>query len=203
MGWSRRASLGAIAGAGTLTMQLAAAVDDKTVQAIPPTAEEWMLSWMSAARPIAGALHMARFKDPIYILLRPIKWFPGKNGPDLPSVEVPKGFVTDLTSVPRPFWSLLRPDGEYTYAAIIHDYLYWTQSTDRAIADSILWSAMQDFGIDNATAGAIFTAVRAGGSGPWETNKRARDSGEKRVLKRLPQDPRMTWDEWKTTPGVF
>lgn len=198
---TRRSALVLLAGAAALRNTFGA---DGGVSSAPErTPEAWMLEWMNVARPIAGALYLGRFKDPTYILLRPIKWFPGKNGPDLPAVEVPKGFVTDLASIPRPFWSLLRPDGEYTYAAIIHDYLYWVQRTDRATADSIFWSAMQDFGIDSVTAGSIFGAVRAGGSGAWQDNKRAREAGERRILARFPQDPTITWAEWKTRPNVF
>ncbi len=39
-------------------------------------------------------------------------------------ISVPAGFVTDLATVPRIFWTLLPPDGKYAKAAIIHDYLY-------------------------------------------------------------------------------
>ncbi|ECG8634089.1 DUF1353 domain-containing protein, partial [Salmonella enterica subsp. salamae] len=39
-------------------------------------------------------------------------------------IEVPAGFVTDLATIPRIFWSLMPPDGKYAKAAIIHDYLY-------------------------------------------------------------------------------
>src|SRR5258708_33483224 len=42
-------------------------------------------------------------------------------------ITVPVGFVTDLASVPRVFWSLLPPAARYSYPAIIHDYLYWFQ----------------------------------------------------------------------------
>lgn len=198
---ARRATLIFLASTSALRTAFGADSDGNAVSERTP--EAWMLAWMNIARPVAGALYLGRFKDPTYVLLRPIKWFAGKNGPDLPLVEVPKGFVTDLTSVPRPFWSLLRPDGEYAYAAIIHDYLYWTQPIDRATADSIFWSAMQDFGIDSATAGAIFAAVRAGGSVAWENNKRAREGGERRILARFPQDPTITWADWKTRPNVF
>ncbi|EFP3680354.1 DUF1353 domain-containing protein [Salmonella enterica] len=34
------------------------------------------------------------------------------------------GFVTDPTTIPRIFWTLLPPDGKYAKSAIIHDYLY-------------------------------------------------------------------------------
>lgn len=39
-------------------------------------------------------------------------------------ISVPAGFVTDLATVPRIFWSVMPPDGKYAKAAIIHDYLY-------------------------------------------------------------------------------
>lgn len=38
-------------------------------------------------------------------------------------VSVPKGFLTDLASVPRPCWTFLAP-WDIARAAIIHDYLY-------------------------------------------------------------------------------
>lgn len=37
---------------------------------------------------------------------------------------IPKGFVTDLASVPRIFWNIYPPFGKYTEAAVIHDYGY-------------------------------------------------------------------------------
>jgi hypothetical protein len=40
------------------------------------------------------------------------------------SVVVPKGFETDFASVPRVFWTIIPPDGKYTKAAVVHDYLY-------------------------------------------------------------------------------
>ena len=48
---------------------------------------------------------------------------------------MPTGFVTDFASIPPIFYSVLRPDGEYAYAAVIHDYLYWTQTRPREDAD--------------------------------------------------------------------
>ena len=35
-------------------------------------------------------------------------------------IEVPAGFVTDLTTIPCIFWVLLSPDGKCAKAAIIH-----------------------------------------------------------------------------------
>lgn len=38
-------------------------------------------------------------------------------------IRVPKGFITDGASVPKMFWNLLPPWGEYGQAAVLHDYL--------------------------------------------------------------------------------
>lgn len=94
------------------------------------TPEGWMSSWMEVASRQPGAsLYLSRFRDHIYFLLREISWSPNPDqASSFQSVVVPKGFVTDLASIPRVFWSLLRPDGEYAYSAIIHDYMYWMQN---------------------------------------------------------------------------
>ena len=48
------------------------------------------------------------------------------------SITVPKGFVTDFASVPKELWSFgLSLHGKFSKAAIIHDYLYWTQGCSR------------------------------------------------------------------------
>jgi len=39
-------------------------------------------------------------------------------------ITIPKGFVWDLSSVPRFLWWLLPPDGDFDLAYLIHDYLW-------------------------------------------------------------------------------
>lgn len=39
-------------------------------------------------------------------------------------IEIPEGFIWDLSSVPRILWWLLPPDGDFGIAYIIHDYLW-------------------------------------------------------------------------------
>ena len=51
------------------------------------------------------------------------------------AVEVPQGFTTDFASIPPIFFGLLRPDGLYAVAAVVHDYLYWDQRVDRLTCD--------------------------------------------------------------------
>lgn len=165
--------------------------------------EEWMDRWMFESKAPVGTLHVSRFKDPIYFLTKPISWVPNPDQQQHQRVTVPIGFVTDFASVPRVFWSLLRPDGEYTYPAIVHDFMYWTQDRPREEADEILRLGMQDFKIDQVTITAIFHAVRIGGGAAWNANTALKGRGEKRVLKEFPQDPTITWETWKSRPDVF
>jgi hypothetical protein len=167
--------------------------------------EAWMNQWMypSGSKQVEGALFLSRFREPIYFLTRPISWRPNAKEPNYPAVTVPVGFVTDLASIPAVFWSLLRPDGTYTFPAIIHDYLYWRQTTDRKIADDILNIGMKDFQVENWKREAIYNAVRTGGGHSWKQNTLLRRQGEKRLLKVFPDDPRISWTTWKSKPGAF
>ena len=59
-------------------------------------------------------------KRPNYVLLESLSFKLSNN--DL--IHIPKGFIWDLSSVPRPIWWLLSPDGDFDVAYIIHDYLW-------------------------------------------------------------------------------
>jgi hypothetical protein len=165
--------------------------------------DAWMAQWMGSKVPL-GILHLARFADPIYVVTKHFGWAPDpQQAQHFKAVTVPEGFVTDFASIPRVFWSLLPPDGLYTYPAIIHDYLYWDQPVSRANADEIFRFAMLDFKINAATVNVIYQAVRLRGGSAWEDNLQLKKAGEKRLLKRLPDDPTVRWAEWKLKPGVF
>ena len=130
-------------------------------------------------------------------------WLPDPGQKRYQAVKVPVGFVTDFASIPRVFWLLLRPDGSYTHPAIVHDYLYWTQTTSREDADDIFRIMMEDFSIEKATATTIHSAVRLFGEAAWDNNAKLRAAGEKRILKLFPEDPLTTWEDWKRRPDVF
>jgi len=165
--------------------------------------EAWMTEWMSMSKAPGGILRIARFREPIYYLTAPISWTPNPGQEKYSAVTVPTGFVTDFASIPRLFCSLLPPDGEYAYAAVVHDFLYWTQARSRDEADEVLKLAMEDFEIGPVTVNAIYGAVRVGGQAAWDGNAAKKSQGEKRVLARFPHDPRTTWEDWKQRPGVF
>jgi hypothetical protein len=165
--------------------------------------EAWMTEWMSVSKAPGGLLRISRFREPIYFLTAPISWTPNPGQERYKAVTVPKGFVTDFASIPRVFWSALRPDGKYAYAAVVHDYLYWTQLRSRDEADDIFKMAMEDFEVGTLTSGALYQAVRVGGKVAWNGNAKKMAQGEKRILARFPQDPRITWEDWKRRPDVF
>jgi hypothetical protein len=132
-----------------------------------------------------------------------VSWKPTAGSDVTFGVDAPIGFVTDLASIPRVFWTILPPAAKYSYPAIVHDYLYWTQTCSRAQADEVLKLGMQDMDVPAPKVVAIYDAVRLFGGGAWSSNASAKKAGEKRVLKRFPTDAKVSWAQWKNEPGVF
>ncbi|MDR4469625.1 MAG: DUF1353 domain-containing protein [Nitrospira sp.] len=204
--WSVGIAAGFVAGAESITqgsLSRASDAEEPNQPAQDVSIETWMNEWMSVSKAPGGMLRISRFREPIYFLTAPISWTPNLGQERYEAVHVPKGFVTDFASIPRIFWSTLRPDGEYAYAAVVHDYLYWTQMRSREEADHIFKMAMEDFEVGTVTIGAIYSAVRVGGQLAWKGNAEKKAQGEKRILTRFPQDPRTKWEDWKERPGVF
>jgi hypothetical protein len=154
----------AIVGGSIASLLSSPSAADEPYAGDPQVIADWMHKWMGGTKSTSGLLRMARFADPIYVLTDPIEWRPS-NPPDqkYQPVTVPKYFVTDLASVPRFFWSWLRPDGLYAYAAVIHDYLYWTQAQSRENANEILKIVMEEFAVPKMELYAIW-----GGHSPWQ-----------------------------------
>ena len=118
-------------------------------------------------------------------------------------VTVPEGFVTDLASIPRLLWSIQRPEGRHAYAAVIHDYLYWTQRRTRLESDEIFREILLETKTDKKIIAGLYSAVRKAGGGAWRKNQRLKDKGEKRFLSKLPEDPLVSWASYKKQPDVF
>lgn len=182
--------------------QTASKMTSRSTFADPAKMDQWMRAWMEN-KALVGRLFLSRFVEPIYFLVEPITWQPNPGLQGLPTVQVPKGFVTDFATIPRAFWSLLRPDGEYAHAAVIHDYLYWSQTTSKEVADSIFKLAMEDLNVAPATVATLYNAVKLLGDQAWQENAKLKSQGEKRILKRWPVDPTTRWADWKTRPDVF
>jgi hypothetical protein len=114
-------------------------------------------------------------------------------------ISVPKGFVTDFASIPRPLWPMLSPYGKYSRAAIVHDYLYWQQECTREQADRILLIAMKESGVSRTQCAEIYAGVRAGGGPAWESNKKEKEAGLPKIIppNRLNFPDNVNWKEYR------
>jgi hypothetical protein len=118
------------------------------------------------------------------------------------SITVPEGFVTDFASIPQALWSLgLTPHGKYSKAAIIHDYLYWSQTCTKKQADNILLIAMKESSVGTVDEVTIYEGVNVGGASSWAGNWAERQSNLPRVVPinywDFPGD--VTWKEYRTS----
>ena len=116
------------------------------------------------------------------------------------SIKVPAGFVTDFASIPQAFWSFgLSPNGRYSRAAVIHDFLYWFQPCSRAQADNILAIAMQESGVSKLKAFEIYQGVHAGGESAWNQNVLDRKAALPRVvsLDHMNFGPLVLWPDYQ------
>lgn len=89
-------------------------------------------------------------------------------------IRVPKGFITDFASVPRLFWMVIPPDGEYTAAAVVHDYLYHKHIYKRKRSDKIFLEAMKTLKVPFWKRRIMYRAVRLFGWVPWKKKREAR-----------------------------
>ncbi len=92
------------------------------------------------------------------------------HGDDAQQITVPMGFVTDLASVPRLPGLFLLFGGRARKPAVIHDWLYQQQTTDREYADAVFFAAMatdQNW----FTRTFMWLGVRVGGWAVWERRK--------------------------------
>jgi hypothetical protein len=139
-----------------------------------------------------------------YYVLREFHWNPDRQqDKGAVPVVVPRGFVTDLASIPRPFWSIAAPTGKHGQAAIFHDWLYWQQAVERDVADHTFGQIMKDLNVPAALRSVIVNAVKMFGGSSWDETRLNRAKGERRILRLFPNDPRTSWKEWRMMPGVF
>ena len=176
--------------------------------------EQWQAEYNKAvAEAKAGRFDLASlappqalipFKDWDYYYTLGISVWKPNAGQTFKPVAVPDGFVTDLASIPHHVWSLgIRPEGPYAYAAVIHDFLYWTQDRSQEESDQIFLIAMADSKVEESLRNGIYNAVRLAGGFAWRRNAELKRGGEKRLLREFPTDFTITWSEWKSRPNVF
>ena len=82
---------------------------------------------------------------------------------------IPQGFRTDLASVPGLFWSFVSPQ-EIAHGALLHDYLYSTQTVSRKEADRILYQIIrEEHEVGPIRARLVWAGVRLFGSGHYRS----------------------------------
>jgi hypothetical protein len=76
------------------------------------------------------------------------------------NITIPKGFITDLASIPRLFWIVFPPLGKWNRAAILHDYLYSIPECSSFLADTIFREAMAQLKVPVWRRVVMYYAVR-------------------------------------------
>lgn len=153
-----------------------------------------LLAHCSSIRPIATVAftdhrHAMLFEDLIY-----------EEADTDTRIVVPAGFVTDHASIPGSVKRYFESGGmAYQYPAIVHDWLYWSQTTTRKEADRVFDAAMKDCGVGDMKRRTISAAVRAGGSAAWEQNRQEREQGLIKVIPEAHRSPKV-WPENVTWP---
>ena len=117
-----------------------------------------------------------------WVLIQPFGYEVGAEGSG-DAVDVSIGFMTDFASIPRIFWVVLPKWGKYGNAAVVHDWLYWSQDRIRADADQIMFEAMGVLAVPDWKRYAIYWAVRAFGGIAWARNIWDKEYGFDRVLR--------------------
>lgn len=87
-------------------------------------------------------------------------------------IIVPKGFMSDLASIPSPVQNIISKVGPYDGAAIVHDWLYCVQIFDRCTVDNIFLRLMKKSGVGFLTRYTMFWAVRWCAGFAWELSKK-------------------------------
>ena len=82
-------------------------------------------------------------------------------------ITVPKGFRTDLASIPVALRSLLDRNGVSRRPAVLHDFLYGSHVVSRRRADALLRQALLSEGESAFGAWVYWAGVRIGGAGPY------------------------------------
>lgn len=90
----------------------------------------------------------------------------------LGKVIVPKGFRSDLASIPNVVQNIIPKVGPYDGAATVHDWLYCIQTTTRAEADHIFLRIMKASKVNYITRYTIFWAVRLFAKFAWDLSKK-------------------------------
>jgi len=107
-------------------------------------------------------VHQSDEMGNVYTLLEPLT---------CGGLTVPAGFESDGASVPRFFWRIVFPPGDYRAleAAFLHDFIYRThpEGWTRAQADELFRSLLIENGVPRLSANLAYWGVRLFGGSAW------------------------------------
>jgi len=111
-------------------------------------------------------LDLRYFGDGEWILLAPYSaiWDGGR-------IDVPQGFQTDLSSIPRIARSIIPQIGDQNGPSVIHDWCYRFRWKTRALSDALFLAGMKVAGVNWLRRKTMYLAVRAGGWATWKKRK--------------------------------
>ena len=102
------------------------------------------------------------------------------------TIVVPKGFETDGASIPKLLRIVGTPfTGNYTRAAIVHDWLYSTHIMSKDEADTIFYNCMLEDGVSSLKAKSMYYSVKWFGYNAYNKDKSI--INENRKLGQLPE----------------
>lgn len=84
---------------------------------------------------------------------------------------IPRGFITDLASIPRAARSAFDINGISRQPAVLHDFLYSTQPVTRKQADDFFLEALRSCGASKWDQYGLYSGVRVGGWVAWNGHK--------------------------------
>ena len=87
-------------------------------------------------------------------------------------VIAPKGFISDLASIPKIFQNIFSKLGKNRRPAIIHDELYHTGHYSKKYADLIFLYAMKDDCVNIFKRRTMYWAVKYGGFVAWRGHRK-------------------------------
>jgi hypothetical protein len=120
----------------------------------------------------------------VWRLIEPYHVKIGLSDGNVYSFWIKAGFEFDGASIPRALWRLCGHPMEAPRiaAALVHDWLYRAQLTDRGTADDIFNALCKEVGMPWWRTGPEWAALRAFGWAAWYGNRKGKKIVEAREL---------------------
>jgi hypothetical protein len=143
-------------------------------------------------------LYVRTLTEDLWCVVKPLIWVSRGE-----TITVPKGFITDLASIPRIFRNLplLDVDGLSRRPAALHDWLYAGERwRTKPFADATLREALTCEGVSKIGAQIYYLAVHWFGRGGWTSDgQRVSYSNGVGQLDKCDFDTPQDYERWLAT----